>query len=58
MPTIRHALGLVEQPGRTALETLSERLAGRDVLLVLDNFEQISDCGLIDRDAARGAPRS
>ncbi len=43
MPTIRHALGLIEQPGRSALETLSERLAGRDVLLVLDNFEQITD---------------
>ncbi|HYI22750.1 MAG TPA: adenylate/guanylate cyclase domain-containing protein [Candidatus Limnocylindrales bacterium] len=43
LPTIRHALGLVEQPGRSALETLSERLAGRDVLLVLDNFEQVTD---------------
>jgi predicted ATPase/class 3 adenylate cyclase len=43
LPTIRQALGLVEQPGRTALATLSERLAGRDALLVIDNFEQVVD---------------
>jgi predicted ATPase len=43
MPTVRQALGVTEQPGRPALSTLSERLAGREVLLVLDNFEQVAD---------------
>ena len=40
-PTIRHALGMAEEPGRTALETLMSRLEGREVLLLLDNFEQV-----------------
>jgi predicted ATPase/class 3 adenylate cyclase len=42
LPTVRHQLGVVEQPGKVALETLAERLAGRDVLFVLDNFEQVA----------------
>ena len=41
LPTVRHDLGVQEQPGATALETLAERLDGREVLLVLDNFEQV-----------------
>jgi predicted ATPase/class 3 adenylate cyclase len=40
-PTIRHTLGISEEPGRTPVETLAARLAGREVLLVLDNFEQV-----------------
>ena len=40
-PTIRHALGITEETGHPALETLTARLAGREVLLVLDNFEQV-----------------
>jgi predicted ATPase/class 3 adenylate cyclase len=40
-PTIRQTLGLGEQAGRTPLETLAEWLATKQVLLVLDNFEQI-----------------
>lgn len=43
LPSIRQGLGLAEQPGKPALATLTERLVGRDVLLVLDNFEQIVD---------------
>ena len=40
--TIRIALGLQEQSGRTATETLIDRLSGRELLLVLDNFEQVA----------------
>jgi predicted ATPase/class 3 adenylate cyclase len=40
--TIRQGLGLSEQPGRTALETLADRLEKREVLIVLDNFEQVA----------------
>ncbi|HEV3485366.1 MAG TPA: adenylate/guanylate cyclase domain-containing protein, partial [Vicinamibacterales bacterium] len=40
-PTIRQTLRLSEESGRTALETLIARLEGREVLLVLDNFEQV-----------------
>jgi predicted ATPase/class 3 adenylate cyclase len=43
MSTIRVALGVAEQPGRTALETVADRLSGREVLIVLDNFEQVAE---------------
>ena len=41
MPTIAQALGLREQPGEPALETLNEYLRDKELLLVLDNFEQV-----------------
>lgn len=40
-PTIRHALGLAEEAERTPLETLAQALQHRNMLLVLDNFEQL-----------------
>ena len=40
-PTIRHALGLADETGRTASETLVARLVAKELLLVLDNFEQV-----------------
>ncbi|HEX6140928.1 MAG TPA: AAA family ATPase [Candidatus Limnocylindria bacterium] len=42
LPTIAQALGLPD-PGGRALERLSEQLAGKRVLLVLDNVEQVLD---------------
>jgi predicted ATPase/class 3 adenylate cyclase len=41
VPTIRQTLGFGEEVGRTAVQTLVDRLAGKEVLLVLDNFEQV-----------------
>jgi len=41
VPTIGRTLGLGEQPGETALETLTEHLRERKVLLLLDNFEHV-----------------
>jgi len=41
VPAIAQALGLREQPGESALETLVEYLRGKQLLLVLDNFEQV-----------------
>jgi predicted ATPase/class 3 adenylate cyclase/tetratricopeptide (TPR) repeat protein len=41
VPTIARTLGLREHSGETALETLTEHLRGRELLLVLDNFEQV-----------------
>lgn len=38
---IAKALDLSEEPGRPILDTLKEHLADREMLLVLDNFEQI-----------------
>jgi predicted ATPase/class 3 adenylate cyclase len=39
--TIARTLGLREQPGETVLETLTEYVRDRELLLVLDNFEQV-----------------
>ena len=40
-PTIRQALRIAEEAGRPTIETLISRLGEREVLLVLDNFEQV-----------------
>lgn len=41
LPTIAQALGLSESPRRLWLESLKDYLHNRQVLLLLDNFEQI-----------------
>jgi predicted ATPase/class 3 adenylate cyclase len=41
VPTIARTLGLREQPGETVLETLTEYVSHRELLIVLDNFEQV-----------------
>ena len=41
--TIAQAVGLPDRGGRTAVDRLAEYLGMRRVLLVLDNFEQVTD---------------
>jgi len=41
IPTVARALSLKEPPGTTITEALTEYLAGKELLLVLDNFEQV-----------------
>jgi len=41
IPTIAHTLGVIESPNRLLLDSLKEFLRDRQVLLMLDNFEQI-----------------
>ena len=41
VPTIARTLGLQDQPGETTLETVTEHLRERKLLLVLDNFEHV-----------------
>jgi predicted ATPase/class 3 adenylate cyclase len=48
LPTIGHVVGLVD-PGRSPLERLSEHLAEKQAMLVLDNLEQVIDAA---RDVA------
>jgi predicted ATPase/class 3 adenylate cyclase len=43
MPTVATALGLGESPERSPLEQVSEHLRDKELLLVLDNFEQVID---------------
>ena len=41
VPTMLRTLGLREQPGETPLETLTEYLREKELLLLLDNFEHV-----------------
>ena len=50
------AIGIAETAHRTSAEVLVEWLAGKRVLFVLDNFEQILDAGPIIADLLRAAP--
>jgi predicted ATPase/Tfp pilus assembly protein PilF/DNA-binding XRE family transcriptional regulator len=45
LPTIARTLGVRETRGQPLDETLREYLAGRQLLLVLDNFEQLFEAG-------------
>lgn len=42
LPTIAQSVG-VSDPGRRPLDRLAEQLAGKRVLVVLDNFEQVAE---------------
>jgi predicted ATPase/class 3 adenylate cyclase len=55
LPTIGQVLGLVE-PGRQPLERIPAMLAGRRVLLVLDNLEQVVQAAADISELARRAP--
>jgi predicted ATPase/class 3 adenylate cyclase len=55
--TILTTLGLVEAGGRPARDILIDWLADREVLLVLDNFEQVIDGAPVVAELLRGAPR-
>ena len=44
---VTHALGLPDQPGRSAMETLTRFIAGRHLLLVLDNCEHLIDASAL-----------
>ena len=53
---IATTIGLAESGARTADELLREWLAGKEVLLVLDNFEQVLDAGAVVADLLRDVP--
>jgi predicted ATPase/class 3 adenylate cyclase len=55
--TILTTVGLVESGGRAARDILVDWLAPKQVLLVLDNFEQVIDGAPVVADLLRGAPR-
>lgn len=44
-PAVAQTLGVTEQPGQTLEETLREYLGARQLLLLLDNFEQLVKAG-------------
>ncbi len=49
-------IGLAESGGRSAQDVLIEWLAGKQVLMVLDNFEQVVDAGPVIADLLRSSP--
>jgi predicted ATPase/DNA-binding SARP family transcriptional activator len=53
---IASALGLVVQGRERPLDTLARRLAGRNMLIVVDNFEQVLDAAPVLADLAQRAP--
>jgi predicted ATPase/class 3 adenylate cyclase len=50
------ALGLRDVSGRSALELVKDNLSRRELLLVLDNFEQVIQASLLVRDLLAAAP--
>ena len=50
------AVALVEEPGRPVTEVVTAGLRDRDLLLVLDNFEQVTDAAVFVEDAAHRRP--
>ncbi len=55
--TIAAALGLTEEPGRSAAVTLQAALRDQACLLVLDNFEQVIAAAPLVSELLQGAPR-
>ncbi|MEJ7790717.1 MAG: BTAD domain-containing putative transcriptional regulator [Gaiellaceae bacterium] len=56
-PTVAVALGVSERPGEPLGQTVAEAIADREVLLVLDNFEQVFEAGTFLLDLLGAAPR-
>jgi len=54
-PRIAAALGIPDAGARPVLDTMVEWLSDRRVLLVLDNFEQVTDAGPVVADLLRAA---
>jgi hypothetical protein len=55
--TIAEALGVKEDPGAALHETLQKHLKDKEVLLVLDNFEQVVEAGAEVIELLQAAPR-
>jgi predicted ATPase/class 3 adenylate cyclase len=56
-PTIAGTLGLRERADQPIVETLREHLRGRQLLLLLDNFEQVTPAAALVGDLLAAAPR-
>lgn len=54
---VTEALKVRENPGRTVEDTLTEYLRPRQMLLVLDNFEQVLDAAALVTSLLAAAPR-
>jgi predicted ATPase/class 3 adenylate cyclase len=57
LPTVASTLGVKEEPDKALLDTLKDHLRGRQMLLVLDNFEQVVKAAPMVADLLAAAPR-
>jgi len=58
IPAIAHACGVEPEPGRDPVDAIASSLAGRRVLLVLDNFEQVVDAAVAIGRLVNAAPEA
>ncbi len=57
-PEVARSLGLLDQSSRWGVATLAERLAGREILLVVDNCEHLRDaCAVLAGALLRACPK-
>ena len=56
IPTIAQTLGVIESPDRLLLDSLKEFLRDRQVLLLLDNFEQIMSAAPLLSELSSACP--
>jgi hypothetical protein len=56
MKTIAGALGVIENPAEPQLDTLKRVLAGREMLLVIDNFEHVIEAAPLIAELLVSAP--
>jgi predicted ATPase/class 3 adenylate cyclase len=56
VPTIARTLGLAETANRPSMDVLADEIGDRQVLVVLDNFEQVTEAGPDVADLLRRCP--
>src|SRR5215211_6500966 len=54
---VAKALGVQEAPGRPILDEVKEHVRHRELLLVVDNFEQVAEAGPVLEELLTAAPR-
>jgi predicted ATPase/DNA-binding SARP family transcriptional activator len=58
IPAIASACGVHPEPGRNPIDGIASSLAGRQVLIVLDNFEQVVDAAAAIARLVNAAPEA
>jgi predicted ATPase len=56
-PAVAQAVGVPEVPGRPVLEALKEHLQDKELLLIVDNFEQVAGAAPMIEELLTGAPK-
>jgi predicted ATPase len=54
---LARALGVAEVPGLPILEAVKDHLGSRELLLVVDNFEQVAEAGAMIEELLTAAPK-